>query len=210
MKRLLVERIVRGTLRPSSSLNMPTLAAELQVSVTPLREALIEMTAEGFVEFVLARGFFVRPLAVTEVEELYPLLGLLEAEAVRSLNPTKKLTDELTALNTNLAEASDATTRISLDERWHMRLVANSPNRLLCELIETLRRRAYRYGYIFLGEVSENSAVEEHERVIRALKGGKLEEAASLVAANWRSGPERYLPVLKSLDPDIAGNAAIA
>ncbi|PYS67858.1 MAG: GntR family transcriptional regulator, partial [Acidobacteria bacterium] len=82
IKEHLVEQIVRGALPAGAPVSLTEIAAKLGVSVTPLREALIDLEAQGFVDSALARGFFVRPLDSAEVREIYPIVGVLEALAL--------------------------------------------------------------------------------------------------------------------------------
>ncbi|HEU4537786.1 MAG TPA: GntR family transcriptional regulator, partial [Polyangiaceae bacterium] len=81
--RELATRIASGSLAEAERLKEVELAAELGVSRTPLREALLVLEREGLVESEVNRGFRVTALSEGRVRELYPILGALEALAVR-------------------------------------------------------------------------------------------------------------------------------
>src|SRR6516164_2816173 len=81
---LLRERIVSGGLMPGNRLQDVQLAAELGVSRTPVREALLRLEGEGLVESDPNRGFFVAPLSRKEVLEIYPIVWSLECLALDS------------------------------------------------------------------------------------------------------------------------------
>ena len=66
-------RILAGTYPPGSALLQDGLAAEFGVSKIPVREALVQLRAEGLVDIYAHRGFQVRPLSVAEVEEVFRL-----------------------------------------------------------------------------------------------------------------------------------------
>jgi DNA-binding GntR family transcriptional regulator len=198
IKDQLCQQIVCGALKPGTQLSPADLASEFGVSVTPAREALLELSAEGFVTSILARGFFVRALEANEVCEVYPIVGALEALALRSAIPSPRKIEQLKSLNQRLAGEASGAKKIELDERWHRLLVSDCLNTTLHDLLDVMRRRTYRYGYIFLGFVEAGGrSVSEHARVIECLETGDIEGAVTAVEANWRSGPVTYLPLLE-------------
>lgn len=84
-------RILDLELQPGQRLYEPQLSAELQVSRTPLREALRLLLAEDLLDQLPTGGMVVRPLSATEIEELYSvravLEGLMTGEAAARLDP---------------------------------------------------------------------------------------------------------------------------
>jgi DNA-binding GntR family transcriptional regulator len=76
------ERILTGAYAPGSPLLQDGIAAEFGVSKIPVREALVQLRAEGLVDIYAHRGFQVRPLSATEVEEVFRLRMLVEPVAV--------------------------------------------------------------------------------------------------------------------------------
>ncbi|MDE2488813.1 MAG: GntR family transcriptional regulator [Alphaproteobacteria bacterium] len=67
---------VRGELRPGRRLSPPDVAQALRISVTPVRDALTRLAAEGFILGSDGRGFFTRPVEVQEQHDLERLLAL--------------------------------------------------------------------------------------------------------------------------------------
>src|SRR5215469_8782888 len=78
----LLERMRAGDVRPGESINEVQLAAELGVSRTPLREALIALESEGQIESENGKGFRFVPLSAREFEELAPIMATLEGLAL--------------------------------------------------------------------------------------------------------------------------------
>src|SRR5881396_1764111 len=108
LRRIVLERIVRGELAPGVRIKESRLAEELGTSRTPLREALINLEQEGFVRSELAHGFSVEPLSGREVRETYPILWTLEGLALRaSGNAIYTLLGELTKINATLADSEE-------------------------------------------------------------------------------------------------------
>jgi DNA-binding GntR family transcriptional regulator len=79
----LLKYIFQGTIPPGSQLIIRKLAAQMGVSATPIREALLELEAIGVVQFVHNRGAVVKPFGVQQVREIYHVRRILEVEAVR-------------------------------------------------------------------------------------------------------------------------------
>jgi len=75
------QRILDGELSPGSSLNQEQLAATLEVSTTPLREALRRLETQGFVRTVAHREIVVAPLVVEELVALWEVRRDLDATA---------------------------------------------------------------------------------------------------------------------------------
>lgn len=192
-----MDRIVKGGLPSGSAINLATLAAELAVSPTPLREALIELERDGFVESSHARGFFVKPYSAAEVRDLYPLIAELEVLGLRGASSAD--TVRLDSINKELRATSDPARAIELDTLWHDTLLARCPNSTLLALLHGLKQRARRYEFAFLKESGHKISTAQHAGIIRALRKKELDLAADLLRENWNIGPRFLLPWLKAL-----------
>lgn len=97
------EAIIEGRYRPGARLIEQRIAAELGVSSrTPVREALRALEAEGLVVIELNRGAFVRPIALTDIDDLYELRARLESYA--AYRASRLRTDEqLAAMDAAIA-----------------------------------------------------------------------------------------------------------
>jgi len=83
----ILARIIDGRLAPGTRLNEVHLAADLGISRTPLREAMLGLLAEGALESVMGRGFRVPPLGGAEIGELLAVLAVLEPAALLESAP---------------------------------------------------------------------------------------------------------------------------
>src|SRR5262249_25692296 len=146
-------RILDGQLPAGERINEVHLAATLGVSRTPLREALIRLVAEGALASKPRCGFSVCPLTVEELDQIYPIPALLDPEALRLAGlPGPKQLARLEAWNQQLRETVDAEAVISRDDSWHLRLLADCPNRVLLGLIEQFMHRTRRYELALMRE----------------------------------------------------------
>jgi DNA-binding GntR family transcriptional regulator len=189
VRRLLLGEIVRGDLAPSEGINEAELSTRLGVSRTPLREAMLGLTQEGFLTATPGRGFSVRALRRSDAEEIYPILWTLEGAALRAswpLPPSRLR--QLDQANRRLEAArADASVALARDREWHALLLAGCPNRMLLSMIENLKDHAARYEEAFMrnsGQVI--TSVTQHREIQAAIRRGDLERALGLLEKNWR------------------------
>lgn len=192
-----IDRIVRGTLPAGRAINLAALAAELNVSPTPLREALIELERDGFVECSQGRGFIVHPWSAAEIQDLYVLIPELEVLGLRGTPPPDSVRlKRLEAINAELHGEHDPASAIELDALWHATLLAGCSNQTLLELLRGLKQRAQRYEFAFRQESGHRISSAQHAGIVRALRKQDLDRALGLLRENWNIGPRFLLPWL--------------
>ncbi|MCX2933754.1 GntR family transcriptional regulator [Mycobacterium sp. CVI_P3] len=131
------EAIASRVLRPGAKIEQDEIAGELGSSRLPIREALIELTAKGFVVAIPRRGAYVVQLSVEDIEDHFEVVGLLFAVAAR--RAADRLSDaelaELRRLNAEIAATRDDSECQDLNHRF-LRTIneAGSSNRLLLTL----------------------------------------------------------------------------
>ncbi|WP_170333682.1 GntR family transcriptional regulator [Ruegeria arenilitoris] len=171
-------------LRPGDRLNEVALSKELDVSRTPLREALNRLVAERMFDFRPGQGFFCRPLHAQSVYDLFELRQIIEVAAVRSAC-AKASDEELRSLSNELYETGIDITgltveeAVSRDEAFHLGIAKLSGN---AELLETLRRINERIRYIRWISMSLDRvqrSKEEHKQVMQALMNRDADAAAA-------------------------------
>lgn len=194
-----------GELKPGTQVNELALCDELGVSRTPLREALLRLDFEGFVESQPGKGFIVTPLRADTAFELHSVVGHLEGLAVRALADKSEqelvaLADRLEAANQAMTDAAagassaDEERLIELGNAWHSVLVGAWENRQFHEVLALLKARLYRYTYLFLRDRAHREhTLEQHEEIVAAIRGREIEKAAQLLFEHWMSGADaRY------------------
>ncbi|MEV5974056.1 GntR family transcriptional regulator [Streptomyces sp. NPDC051921] len=176
--------ITTGELRPGGPIRQDTLAARLDVSRVPLREALKTLEAEGLVVHHVHRGYFVAELSLDDLEEIYRIRRLLETEAVRAAlyRMPDGLADSLTRIQEEVeraARAGDVTAMADANRRFHFALVEASGMPRLVRLIATLWDATDAYRSLYYTERTHRElAVHEHRAVISAVTEG--DEAAAV------------------------------
>jgi DNA-binding GntR family transcriptional regulator len=189
VRREILAMIFDGRLPVAERINERDLGAQLEVSRTPIREALLGLEGEGFVESRPARGFAPVPLSARDVNEVYPLVAALEILAVRSTPPERLRAHlpELERLADQMAAAPDARRAQALDDRWHARLVKECGNERLLRTLSSLKRVVRRYELAWMADNAHvETSTEQHHAIVEALGGDDVDRAAELIDLNWR------------------------
>ena len=77
----------QGAIAPGETISLNKLAETLNISKTPLRDALLELQAEGFVTLYPQRGVMVNALSEEEKREIYEVCGVLDGQVIRNVFP---------------------------------------------------------------------------------------------------------------------------
>jgi DNA-binding GntR family transcriptional regulator len=172
------QRILDGALEPGKPISQVSLAAELAVSRTPLREALRLLENEGLVESDYNRRVRAKPLTMPDLETLTAMRLLAEPFGVLLTVPrldAQSLTEIEAAMNELHERASrdrDPAKIAPLHRRFHFALFAGAEGRLRRHM-EDLWDHAERYRHIYLDAAAEREALlvltkREHELIVAA------------------------------------------
>ncbi len=185
VRKILIEKVIRGVLSPGERINETAVAKELGVSQTPIREALLGLEGQGYVISKARRGFFVTELSSKKVREMYPVLAQLEESALASITSiSEKVFNQLEQINTKFA-TSRGEKSIELDNQWHQLLLSQCNNNYLMACIARVREDAHRYENMFFrdgGNISNSSS--QHKEILSLLKQGKTDAARKALTHN--------------------------
>lgn len=208
VREAVIERVHTGELAAGSRVNETTLARELGVSPTPVREALMSLEACRYLSATPGKGFVVARYDAQEVHDIYSVLATMDTTALRAAWPFSA--DKIAHLR-ELNEAfrqlqGDVNAAIQADVRWHAELVSACHNKYLLELIASGRQTVQRYEYAFLQQVmNTQSSAKQHEAVIAALEREELDEAVAQLTINWQRNIELLRPFLLESESDTDG-----
>lgn len=177
-------RILDNEYPPSHQVLEHELAGELQMSRTPVREALVRLKDEGFVQLIPRHGMRVASLSVTDLREMYEVLTALELAAIESLARTRPEPAQLKPLMVAIDDMDKALRKqdvgawVKADERFHRGLVALCGNSRLMAMVDTLWDQGHRARQMTVRlRPSLESSNKEHRDVADALLAGKWREA---------------------------------
>ena len=186
--RKVLQRIQHGDFAPGSRVRDTDLAAQLGVSRTPVREALLRLSRDGALENAMGRGFRVRPLDPVEFRETGAILGALESLALRlSPEPTPDRIARLQAVDRTLEQTrGDAARCLDLEDEWHAVLLEACANRRLLDLITSLRQVTRRYLAAYMRGAGRLSlSTLPHARILQAFRDGGRDSAATAFDQQW-------------------------
>ncbi len=167
--------IVEGELPPGGKVPEKQLCTDFGVSRTPLREALKVLASEGLLELHPNRGATVAKLTLEDVDEMFPVMGSLEALAgeLACRNLTDESLAELRALHYQMVlhyHRSELAPYFRINQEIHEKILDIAGNATLSSLHRGLSGRIRRARYVAnMSKARWAQAVEEHERILEAL-----------------------------------------
>src|SRR6266545_1399101 len=179
--------IITGEIRAGELYSVPTLAARLGVSATPVREAMLDLANEGLVEPVRNRGFRVVELTDDDLDEILALRVLLEVPSAGRVAGTlaPPQVERLAALvaETDVkADAFDVPGFLTADRAFHLALLEPLGSRRLVDLVAMLRDQTRLYGLpsLISSGILETAAAD-HRAILEAIVRGEADEAMNVM-----------------------------
>jgi DNA-binding GntR family transcriptional regulator len=215
--RQLRDAIMTGALPPGTQLGETELAARFQVSRGPLREAMQHLVSEGLLRSERHRGLFVIDLEPGDVYDIYAARSAIERAAMlRALRggDRDRIADLLEQTVVEMATAAsedDPGALSTADLRFHEALINASGSKRLVRMARTLlieTRMCLTALQSTYQRVEER--VEEHTKLIQALRDGDEETALALLEAHMEDAVQRLAPGTSLTDghaPPVPGNA---
>lgn len=198
--------IISGELAPGAKVPEKDLCARFGVSRTPMREALKVLASDSLVRLEPNRGAWVTLVTVAEVEEVFPVLGALEALAgeLACKHITDAEVETVRMLHTQMLQSYEdrqLDTYFTLNQQIHRAILLAARNDTLTASSEALSLRMQRARYLAnLSEARWFAAVQEHEKILHflTLRDGKAlgktlldhMEAKRVSVVNWLRAQE--------------------
>ncbi|MEO0487420.1 MAG: GntR family transcriptional regulator [Pseudomonadota bacterium] len=192
--------IREGVFQPGDRLREEEVAERLQLSRTPVREALRRLEADGIVEHRPRQGAIVRRLTHTEVVELYEMRVVLERTAAEmaAKHGTQAEFDALDDLNTAIAEErGNSAKAAAINQDFHQSLYLACRNRFLLEAARALNNSLLLLGpTTFTDEVRVDVVVRQHQAIVDALRNGDEEGAGAAAELHLNTSLRQRLKAL--------------
>jgi DNA-binding GntR family transcriptional regulator len=187
------QRLVTGRMSPGHELSTRSLASELGVSQTPVRDALSRLAAEGAVAIRSKRRVRVPPMTAERFEDLLRCRLLLEPEAAALALPhltpahVKRLREVDAALDAAILNG-DADAYMQNNHAFHFALYNAQPGRTLAQLIETLWLQFGPYMRVVYGRVTSTRLNDNHQAAIKAIVARDENALRSAITADIADG----------------------
>lgn len=199
----LKRRILELELKPGERLYEPALAASLQVSRTPLREAVRKLIAENLLEQQPTGGVVVPRLEARDIAELYDvraaLEGLMASEAAKKATAAQR--EELRELvSRNEALVTFAEDAMNAGAAIHAKIAEIADNSWAARVHEQVTNQMHRYKmFTNHTQARRDLALTEHKAICEAVSAGDPEAAATLAFAHVTGARDEALRVISPL-----------
>jgi len=182
----LCQEMRAGGLTSGKYLNQARICETIQISRAPLRDALIQLEAEGFITIFPRKGVLINQLTKTEVMESYEVLANLESEAVRCAFPlfTMDHLDQMGLLNNRMHHAlenGEFAEYYSLNLEFHDIFLDLAGNTLVKRIVDPIKQRLYNFPLQPYNVQWEKINLSEHIRFMESIRKGNREAAASII-----------------------------
>ena len=207
----LSNQIECGALTPGSLINVRKLTEELNVSRTPLREALAQLEIQGLVSILPQRGVRINVLIYEDLLDLFEIIGTLESHVVFSV--FDQITDDkinlMKGLNRAMEQAVNEGQNRNFHETnilFHKVFLDLSGNRELTNYVSILKLRLFGFALKSYRDRFKRAIVAEHDVFIALLKEGDRKSAADyLKDVHWKFNyPDNFIR------PDTVKNSSSA
>lgn len=205
----LYEMIVDGTLAAGNKVPERALCESFGVSRTPMREALKVLAAEGLVSLEPNRGAWVTQISLEELEEVFPVMGVLEALSgeLACQRITDKEVDHIRDLHRQMDTHYRNRNRpeyFKANQLIHEAILEAAGNKTLAQQYRTLAARMRRARYLAnMSDTRWEKSLEEHEEILRALEDRNGKALAQILRDHLAN---KFQTVREWLSTNGAGN----
>ena len=174
----LKENIINNKLKANQRINEKEICEEFKVSRTPVREAVLRLAAEGFVQIDSHRRAIVREISYEELKEIYQVLGALDRLAVsRSVgNMTPQSIKKLERIIMKMEKNSTVDSiekYLELNKEFHNEIWKAVDNKFLLRTLISVREKIFRYNYVQIYAFKKPGALQkslkQHKELLQAL-----------------------------------------
>jgi len=197
------ERIMSGELRPGARIRLEEVAAQLGVSITPVREALLTLRGEDMVELQPRKGYVVAPLSKQDIADVFQLQGDIAGELAARV--AERITDaqlaELTVANAALLRAARAR-KIDEIERleyeFHRTINRLAEARKLSWFLHTATR--YTPARFYAADQAWRAGMrQDHDLLLNAFEERNPAAARTIMTAHFTDGAALLIKHLDDL-----------
>lgn len=206
----LLDAISDGTLAPGERIKQEDLAEQMNVSRSPVLQALRMLRKDGLLEEAPGRGLVVARLDAVRIGHLYQVRGALDGLAARlAAQHRARIPAELIKAGRKAAAGSDVKAMIEADSVFHRAIYEASGNPLIVEtaMLHWIHLRRV-MGAVLQQRGGRDTIWDEHEAIVAAISAGDAEGAARLAEQHVELARQSLLPTLAQTLHDAGARAA--
>ena len=188
--------ILNGELQGGTRLVQAEIAATLDVSTTPVREALRDLATEGLVQFDPHRGAIVAELSIDDVHDIYEIRMVLEPLAMRQAVPhlSEALLDRLRELHRTMLDEPHAADWVDRNRVFHMAVYETTASPRLAAIIRNLQDASVMYIGASLKDKPSlrEEANHDHADILAALESRDADAAVAALIEHLRTAIDAF------------------
>lgn len=195
------EAILSCALAPGARIHEQALAAQYEVSKSPIRDALLRLQEQGLVEVLPRKGYRVRPISVADAVEMYEMRALLERACVaRAIEHAADAQLRTLDAFRSVLRGIDLASWIAYNRRFHIAVAACCGNARLARSTIEVIEQFDRFTYMSVTSVPSRGGLQrfvgEHAAIIDAMQSRDKRAAQALVRAHVASSRKRTLEAI--------------
>jgi DNA-binding GntR family transcriptional regulator len=180
------KQLITGKMQPGSIIGVKQLKKTLGVSQTPLREAFLQLQADGFVTVLPNRGIEIKKLSRQDIENIYEILGALDSRVLFSVfkkigNKEIERMKEINKQMVSTAASGNFHKHWELNTIFHGIYINLSQNYEIQNHINILRQRLFEFGKFGWKDKFTKRTYGEHLKIIAMIEKGKAKDTADFI-----------------------------
>ncbi len=191
--------ILEGTIKPGERIVENEYADMLNISRTPVREALRKLEIEGFVEYIPRKGVIVKGFSLKDIIEIFEIRKALECLAVKHV--VENISDEeIEALKEIIKKMEEAGKEdnyeriVDICQHFHQSILDASSMPRLQSMISTLQEYLERFKRVTLAkDTRRTSAIKEHKEIMQAIIEKDVSKAEELTIKHIDASRKAFL-----------------
>ncbi|MGX1928800.1 GntR family transcriptional regulator [Flagellimonas sp. 2504JD4-2] len=184
----LQEQMLHGKVKSGQKLSLAELSRDITVSVTPIREALVQLVRTGIVKNIPNRGFYIPQLSSKEAQSIYPAIYALEKLALEQSTISPGQITTLASIQSEFEKASTKQEAVRLDLQFHDVLVRNYDNEVIRNILKDLKVRVFFYELQYMDNPKNHQkSIHAHYAILNSLMDKNITKAAKLLQENWET-----------------------
>lgn len=198
------EAILSGHFEAGEKLDQDMIAEDLNVSRTPIREALKVLASEGYVEIRSYRGAFIPVISQNDIYNIYEIRWIIESEMTRQATPVipDSVLDEMDHLfqMDHIFDTVRDRRHFEVDQIFHDTIASYCKNKLLKETLDKMNNRIVRVRSFALHQPGSHldSSYTEHLAILESIRSRNADEAARAMEVHLKNSAVRIMKYISN------------
>lgn len=206
---IIKNNIVECIYKPGSMINEQQLQNELNISRTPIRDALSRLEQEGLINIKAKKGVLINPITIEEINKIFEVRLLVEPYAIERYGYKLNTADLLNYLNYYHGDKKEFLTKekvIELDDRFHDSIINCIPNDYLTNFYNIIKAQNKRLRILSGSEYTNRIQLGqiEHVKIIEYLLKEDWDMARDSLIEHLKESKSSAFKLLTKIPPQVA------